>query len=88
MKKILFIISTLFFLILFPALFVCKGVSFGEELGALENEINYYEKENSLLETKIAENSSCQKIFSEAVNSNFSKIVANNHETNAVALNR
>lgn len=88
MKRRILLILTVICFSVFMAFFVCRGVSAGGEMAEIEANINMLEKENLLLEKKIAQETSCAKLFQKASNQGFQEISLDKSSSETVALKR
>ena len=68
MKRKLWLFSIVTLVAVFIAIFVCQGVSAGGELAEMEEKITLLQKENIFLEKKIAQETSCEKLYEQAFN--------------------
>ncbi|PIQ70191.1 hypothetical protein COS55_03845 [Candidatus Shapirobacteria bacterium CG03_land_8_20_14_0_80_40_19] len=67
MKKPIFLLTTILFLVILPAVFVCRGISFSEDFLEVETKIENLQEENKLLEKELVQKSSSAVIYSEVV---------------------
>ena len=88
MRKPIFLLISILFLIILPAVFICRGISFSEDVLEVETEIENLRKENNLLEKKLVQKSSSSLIYSEAVVRDYKEMLVNKQKTDTVALNR
>lgn len=64
MRRTICLIFLIIFLVTLPAVFICRGVSFGDDLFEIEAKIESLKKENNMLEKKLVQKSSTAEVFS------------------------
>jgi len=88
MKKPIFLLITILFLIILPAIFICRGISFSEDLSEVEIKIENLRKENNLLEKKLVQKTSSAQIFLEASLHSYEEALVKKQGMETVALKR
>ncbi len=88
MKKPIFLLIPILFLITLPAIFICRGISSSEDLSEVETRIENLRKENNLLEKKLVQKTSSAQIFLEASLHNYEEVLVKKQGTETVALKR
>lgn len=88
MKKPIFLLITILFLIILPAILICRGISSSEDLSEVEIKIENLRKENNLLEKKLVQKTSSAQIFSEASLHGYEEALVKKQGVETVALKR